>query len=177
MRAGPGPHCGPGPAAAPHAGRPDPAAPARSASAAHQPPHRAGGAQETHGCCLPIAWATVMSMQIMWATAVKRATSAQGSSGRMLEAQVAAEHPCCKSLQQAEPCCCMSCHGQDSCRTLTLLLLFSPQSPVTPGLQDTSLSAGWHAGAPCPGAAQPHDVAAGRQPQGRLRPAAKGRLA
>ena len=44
MRAGSGLHCGPGPAAAPHAGRPDPAASARSPSAAHQPPHRAGGA-------------------------------------------------------------------------------------------------------------------------------------
>ena len=65
-----------------------------------------------------------------------------GSLCQMIEAQISAEDFCCSYLQQAEYCCCMPCHGQDSCQTLTLLLLFSPQSPVTPGLQEASLSAG-----------------------------------
>ena len=170
MRAGPGLHCGIGPAAAPHAWRPDPAASARSASAAHQPPHHAGGVQEVRGCWA--AWATVMSMQIMSTTAMKHLGDVC-SLCQVIEAQ----DLCGRSLLLADACCRMSCHGQDSCGTLTLLLLLSPHNPAIPDVQDASLSAGWHAGAPCSGADQRHGVAAGRQPQGRQRPAAKGGLA
>ena len=63
--AGPGLHCGPGSTAAPHAWRPDPTASAQSASTAHQSPHHAGGVHGVIDYCLPIAWATVVSMQIM----------------------------------------------------------------------------------------------------------------
>ena len=82
--AGPELHCRPGPVAAPHAWRLEPTmappphggtALGRSASAAHQQSHRAGGVEETTDCCLLSAWVTVVSMQIMLAAAMKCAIS------------------------------------------------------------------------------------------------------
>lgn len=89
MPAGPGHHCRPGPAVAPHTRRPDPTASAQSASAAHQPPHCAGGAQELADSDLPSALLTVMIMHITLAAVIDCATADNMNLGSLSQVTIA----------------------------------------------------------------------------------------